>query len=242
MQVRGYPLRLPLDLLLVATANPEDYTNRGRIITPLKDRFGAEIRTHYPLDVDDEVALVAQEAELVAEVPEHLLEVRRPVRPRAARVAGRRPAVRGVGPARRRRGRDVPPARRCAGPRSPARSTRSPGSATSGRRADAARQGRVRDGRGGPRERGARPPAAARRRRHVPGPAAGARPDRLHRAGRRGRHRRDRRARDRRGAARPARHACRAWPRCSTGSASTRTASHPARSPPGSSSCSRGCT
>ena len=47
IQVRGYSLRLPLDVLLVATANPEDYTNRGRIITPLKDRFGAEIRTHY---------------------------------------------------------------------------------------------------------------------------------------------------------------------------------------------------
>ena len=51
IQVRGYQLRLPLDLLLVASANPEDYTNRGRIITPLKDRFGAEIRTHYPLRV-----------------------------------------------------------------------------------------------------------------------------------------------------------------------------------------------
>ena len=48
IQVRGYALRLPLDVLLVASANPEDYTNRGRIITPLKDRFGAEIRTHYP--------------------------------------------------------------------------------------------------------------------------------------------------------------------------------------------------
>ena len=47
IQVRGYSLRLPLDVFLVATANPEDYTNRGRIITPLKDRFGAEIRTHY---------------------------------------------------------------------------------------------------------------------------------------------------------------------------------------------------
>ena len=52
IQVRGYSLRLPLDLLLVASANPEDYTNRGRIITPLKDRFGAEIRTHYPVEVD----------------------------------------------------------------------------------------------------------------------------------------------------------------------------------------------
>jgi magnesium chelatase subunit I len=75
IQVRGYSLRLPLDVLLVATANPEDYTNRGRIITPLKDRFGAEVRTHYPVEVEDEVALVAQEAALVADVPEHLLEV-----------------------------------------------------------------------------------------------------------------------------------------------------------------------
>ncbi|MBA8928406.1 magnesium chelatase subunit I [Kutzneria viridogrisea] len=75
IQVRGYTLRLPLDVLLVATANPEDYTNRGRIITPLKDRFGAEIRTHYPLELDQEIALVEQEAQLVAEVGEHLLEV-----------------------------------------------------------------------------------------------------------------------------------------------------------------------
>jgi magnesium chelatase subunit I len=75
IQIRGYSLRLPLDLLLVATANPEDYTNRGRIITPLKDRFGAEIRTHYPSEVSDEVALIAQESALVADVPEHLLEV-----------------------------------------------------------------------------------------------------------------------------------------------------------------------
>ncbi len=75
IQVRGYTLRLPLDVLLVATANPEDYTNRGRIITPLKDRFGAEIRTHYPLSVEAEVALVRQEAELVAEVGDPLIEV-----------------------------------------------------------------------------------------------------------------------------------------------------------------------
>ncbi len=64
IQVRGYRLRLPLDLLLVASANPEDYTNRGRIITPLKDRFGSEVRTHYPLELDDEIALVGQEAML----------------------------------------------------------------------------------------------------------------------------------------------------------------------------------
>ncbi len=75
IQIRGYQLRLPLDLLLVATANPEDYTNRGRIITPLKDRFGAEIRTHYPLDLDLELDLIRQEAQLVAIVPEHVLEV-----------------------------------------------------------------------------------------------------------------------------------------------------------------------
>ena len=75
IQVRGYSLRLPLDVLLLATANPEDYTNRGRIVTPLKDRFGAEIRTHYPMQVTDEAALLAQEARLAAVVPEHLLEV-----------------------------------------------------------------------------------------------------------------------------------------------------------------------
>ncbi|MCW2811056.1 MAG: hypothetical protein JWP61_1514 [Friedmanniella sp.] len=75
IQVRGYSLRLPLDLFLVATANPEDYTNRGRIITPLKDRFGAEIHTHYLSELTDEVALLRQEAELVAAVDDHLLEV-----------------------------------------------------------------------------------------------------------------------------------------------------------------------
>ncbi|MBQ0976664.1 MULTISPECIES: sigma 54-interacting transcriptional regulator [Micromonospora] len=75
IQVRGYQLRLPLDLLLVASANPEDYTNRGRIITPLKDRFGAEIRTHYPVDLALELDLIRQEADLVAAVPEHVLEV-----------------------------------------------------------------------------------------------------------------------------------------------------------------------
>ncbi len=83
IQVRGYQLRLPLDLLLVASANPEDYTNRGRIITPLKDRFGAEVRTHYPLELGDELDLVAQEARILWDadehgaplVPQHLLEV-----------------------------------------------------------------------------------------------------------------------------------------------------------------------
>jgi magnesium chelatase subunit I len=62
VQIRGYKVRLPLDVMLVASANPEDYTNRGRIITPLKDRFGAQIRTHYPSGLDTEMAVVAQEA------------------------------------------------------------------------------------------------------------------------------------------------------------------------------------
>jgi magnesium chelatase subunit I len=80
IQVRGYALRLPLDLLLVASANPEDYTNRGRIITPLKDRFGAEVRTHYPLRLEDEISVVRQEAVLawpdaVVLVPAHLIEI-----------------------------------------------------------------------------------------------------------------------------------------------------------------------
>ncbi|HEX9683337.1 MAG TPA: sigma 54-interacting transcriptional regulator [Acidimicrobiales bacterium] len=62
IQIRGHKIRLPLDLVLVATANPEDYTNRGRIITPLKDRFGAQIRTHYPLETELEMDVVDQEA------------------------------------------------------------------------------------------------------------------------------------------------------------------------------------
>jgi magnesium chelatase subunit I len=81
VQIRGYKIRLPLDVMLVASANPEDYTNRGRIITPLKDRFGAQIRTHYPLDVDTELQIVAQEARplealgLRVQVPTFMSEV-----------------------------------------------------------------------------------------------------------------------------------------------------------------------
>jgi len=63
VQIRGHRVRLPLDVILVASANPEDYTNRGRLITPLKDRFGSQIRTHYPLDVETEVAIIEQEAD-----------------------------------------------------------------------------------------------------------------------------------------------------------------------------------
>lgn len=75
IQIRGYVLRLPLDVLVVASANPEDYTNRGRIITPLKDRFGAEIRTHYPTELDAEIRVVRQEAVLQAHVPDHIVEI-----------------------------------------------------------------------------------------------------------------------------------------------------------------------
>jgi magnesium chelatase subunit I len=83
VQIRGFTVRLPLDVLLVATANPEDYTNRGRIITPLKDRFGAQIRTHYPPDTDIELDIVHQEAHVPAvvdggprlEVPDFMAEV-----------------------------------------------------------------------------------------------------------------------------------------------------------------------
>ena len=90
VQIKGYPVRLPLDLLLVFTANPDDYTARGKIITPLKDRIGSEIRTHYPLTVDLGVAVTAQEAwldrggsnvvipDFIAEMVEHVaFEARR---------------------------------------------------------------------------------------------------------------------------------------------------------------------
>ena len=60
-QIKGFPVRLPLDILIVATANPEDYTNRGRIITPLKDRFDVQIRTHYPIEKKDEIKIMNQE-------------------------------------------------------------------------------------------------------------------------------------------------------------------------------------
>jgi magnesium chelatase subunit I len=82
VQIRGFTVRLPLDVMLISTANPEDYTNRGRIITPLKDRFGAQIRTHYPPDTATEMAIVAQEARIpelpggpTAEVPEFMAEI-----------------------------------------------------------------------------------------------------------------------------------------------------------------------
>ena len=81
IQIRGYRIRLPLDIFLVASANPEDYTNRGRIITPLKDRYGAQIKTHYPATIKDELAIVEMERrqfnedELEYYVPQFMKEI-----------------------------------------------------------------------------------------------------------------------------------------------------------------------
>lgn len=81
VQIRGYKVRLPLDVLLVASANPEDYTNRGRLITPLKDRFGSQIRTHYPLDVATEIEIMRSEARTLSvgdvhvEMPDYMAEI-----------------------------------------------------------------------------------------------------------------------------------------------------------------------
>ncbi|HET9248671.1 MAG TPA: AAA family ATPase [Actinomycetota bacterium] len=80
VQIRGYRIRLPLDLLLVATANPDDYTHRGRIVSPLKDRFGTQVRTHYPETLEDEIAIMEQEArawpsEVPVRVPTYLEEI-----------------------------------------------------------------------------------------------------------------------------------------------------------------------
>ena len=80
VQIKGYRVRLPLDIVLVATANPEDYTNRGRIITPLKDRYGAQIRTHYPRTIEHEMDIMEQERarfpnEGSVQVPDYMREV-----------------------------------------------------------------------------------------------------------------------------------------------------------------------
>ena len=81
VQIKGYRIMLPIDVMLIASANPEDYTNRGRIITPLKDRYGAQIRTHYPRDLNEEITIMEQEhrrfvdtAEVVT-IPQYMKEV-----------------------------------------------------------------------------------------------------------------------------------------------------------------------
>ncbi len=81
VQIKGYPVRLPLDILLVFTANPEDYTARGKIITPLKDRIGSEIRTHYPMTLDHGLSITKQESwtdrtsSIRLEVPNYIREI-----------------------------------------------------------------------------------------------------------------------------------------------------------------------
>ena len=81
VQIRGHKVRLPLDVLVVATANPEDYTNRGRIITPLKDRYGSQIRTHYPLTIEGEMAIMEAEgttppsSEFEVIVPDYMKQI-----------------------------------------------------------------------------------------------------------------------------------------------------------------------
>lgn len=81
VQIKGYKIRLPLDIVIVASANPEDYTSRGRIITPLKDRFDVQIRTHYPQEVKDEIAIMEQEAALTeqrsraVQMPQYMKEI-----------------------------------------------------------------------------------------------------------------------------------------------------------------------
>ena len=80
VQIRGYRIRLPLDVFVVASANPEDYTNRGRIITPLKDRYGAQVRTHYPQKIEHEMEIVEAEhtpvpADFAVSVPSYMKEI-----------------------------------------------------------------------------------------------------------------------------------------------------------------------
>ena len=81
VQIKGYKIRLPVDVVFVASANPEDYTSRGRIITPLKDRFDIQIRTHYPKTIEHEVAIMEQEcsyplrSEMPLRVPQFLKDI-----------------------------------------------------------------------------------------------------------------------------------------------------------------------
>ena len=168
IQVRGYVLRLPLDLLLVASANPEDYTNRGRIITPLKDRFGAEIRTHYPFELADEIRLIRQEANVEALVPDFLVEVVA----RFTRHVRESPAVDARSGVSARFGVAAVETAAASALRRAAITGESPRGRPHLRPADGRRhvagQGRVRGRRGGPRGGGARAPASPGDRRDVP--------------------------------------------------------------------------
>ena len=101
VQIRGYKVRLPLDLFVVASANPEDYTNRGRIITPLKDRFGSQIRTHYPRTIEHEIDIMEQERTALRRrrlrdrsCPEYMKRDRRRDHPPGPRAAPTSPSAR----------------------------------------------------------------------------------------------------------------------------------------------------
>ena len=99
VQIKGYPVRLPLDVLLCFTANPEDYTARGKIITPLKDRIGSEISTHYPESVELGMQITQQEAWterglVPVRIPDFVAEVDRARRIRGADRQAHRPAIR----------------------------------------------------------------------------------------------------------------------------------------------------
>ena len=105
VQIRGYRIRLPLDVFVVASANPEDYTNRGRIITPLKDRYGSQIRTHYPRTVEHEIDIMEQERSAVrgrgvsrSIVPEYMKEIVAEITPPRAAQPRHQPALRRLRP------------------------------------------------------------------------------------------------------------------------------------------------
>ena len=99
VQIKGYKIRLPIDVVFVASANPEDYTSRGRIITPLKDRFDIQIRTHYPKTLEHEIAIMEQECDAIRRdsgmalrIPQFIKEIsRRSPSKRAAPTRSIRP-------------------------------------------------------------------------------------------------------------------------------------------------------
>ena len=99
VQIKGYRIRLPLDVYVLATANPEDYTNRGRIVTPLKDRCGAQIRTHYPRTIEEEIVIMEQERSRFHDednlvVPMYMTEVLTEITAQAPQQPRNQPAFR----------------------------------------------------------------------------------------------------------------------------------------------------
>ena len=226
VQIRGHRVRLPLDIMLVATANPEDYTNRGRIITPLKDRFGAQIRTHYPPDAATELRIAEAEAELPGrngsgddggagrrrsarvEVPDFMAEVVAELSQLARREPPPQPALRGVGPPDHRQLRDAGGQRHPPGPAQRRDRGRAPGVRPPGPGLVDPGQGRDRVAGGGPRGGPPGPAGVGRRPAGLPAPGGARRSP----GGGRVVHHRHRGPRRRR----PARLGLRRrrWPRC----------------------------